>query len=345
MVKKVNNYEQLAELAGVSKATVSLALRNHPKISEQTRNRVQKLAKKHGYRMNPLVAAQMLSVQKGRKANKSITTIGFISPKPLQGMLQDIDTPLKFYYAGIKERAEDLGFTIDYISLLKGDEKNRRLNSILAARGIRGVIIAPLTEEDPLKDFDFDWSHYAIAAIEHAFYKPVLHSVCNDEFETMLRLIDRLKARGFQRIGIAMKEMDDLHVKRHWLAGYHAYTSSLPAKNRLPSFITHKWTRDSFLKWRERHRPQVIICVDDDVYRWLQDAGVRVPDDVGLASVYWLPHRSELSGFYQNHEGMGRAALDLVSSQLYHNDFGLPPVPKKVLIQSVWKEGETLSPD
>lgn len=43
----------LAEAAGVSRTTVSLALRNHPRISESTRNRIQRIARQEGYHPNP----------------------------------------------------------------------------------------------------------------------------------------------------------------------------------------------------------------------------------------------------------------------------------------------------
>lgn len=46
----------LAKLAGVSSATVSLALRNHPRIRPQVRERIQKIAAEAGYRLNAIVS-------------------------------------------------------------------------------------------------------------------------------------------------------------------------------------------------------------------------------------------------------------------------------------------------
>jgi len=40
---------ELARLAGVSSATVSLALRDHPRISKATKSRIVCLARNHGY--------------------------------------------------------------------------------------------------------------------------------------------------------------------------------------------------------------------------------------------------------------------------------------------------------
>ena len=50
--RKVTNLQELADLAGVSRATASRALNNNPVISEKTRKRLQALARKHGYSIN-----------------------------------------------------------------------------------------------------------------------------------------------------------------------------------------------------------------------------------------------------------------------------------------------------
>jgi DNA-binding LacI/PurR family transcriptional regulator len=50
--KKVSSLQDLADLAGVSRATVSRALNDSPLISEETKAKLRKLAKKHNYAVN-----------------------------------------------------------------------------------------------------------------------------------------------------------------------------------------------------------------------------------------------------------------------------------------------------
>ena len=50
--KKVTNLQDLADLAGVSRATASRALNNSPKISAKTRKKIQALAREHNYVIN-----------------------------------------------------------------------------------------------------------------------------------------------------------------------------------------------------------------------------------------------------------------------------------------------------
>src|SRR4051812_2995996 len=58
--------KQVAAHAGVTQATVSLSLANHPRISAATRAAVQAVARQLGYQTNPFVAALMRSRRRGR---------------------------------------------------------------------------------------------------------------------------------------------------------------------------------------------------------------------------------------------------------------------------------------
>ncbi|MHB9022751.1 MAG: LacI family DNA-binding transcriptional regulator [Armatimonadota bacterium] len=62
---------QLAKLAGVSTATVSMALRNHPRISAFTRQRIQELAQTYQYRVSPVIS---------KFSSARCGTIGYIVP-------------------------------------------------------------------------------------------------------------------------------------------------------------------------------------------------------------------------------------------------------------------------
>ena len=57
---------EVARRARVSTSTVSLALRNSPRVAAETRSRVQQLAAQAGYKIHPLVAAHMRSRRRAR---------------------------------------------------------------------------------------------------------------------------------------------------------------------------------------------------------------------------------------------------------------------------------------
>lgn len=58
--------QDIANALGMAKSSVSYALRNDPRIPEETRKRVQKTAQELGYKKNPLVAAWMQEMRSGK---------------------------------------------------------------------------------------------------------------------------------------------------------------------------------------------------------------------------------------------------------------------------------------
>jgi DNA-binding LacI/PurR family transcriptional regulator len=334
--------QEIADRARACKSTVSLALRNSRKISPARRAEIQTIAAEMGYRPNPLISAHMAFLRTLSPVKAHGNSIAFVSHCDLSDLEKDTLTPLQLYYTGARERAHEMGYQLELFNLFGPGMTGRRLSQILVARGITGVIIGPLSDGIGLADVTLDWDAFSLAMIEHTFVRPRLHKVCNDEFSTIGRLIQRLLDSGFARIGIAMASHMDEHANHYWLAGYQTFQALTDSKHRMPHFITPGWTRERFLQWHRRWRPEAIITIGSDVVRWLREDGVRVPEDVSCASVYWQKKRAYLSGYYQNHELMGAAAVDLVAEQLNRNERGLPHSEKTTLIQAEWKEGSTV---
>lgn len=333
--------QQIADAARVCRSTVSLALRNSRKISAETRQRVQAVAQQLGYRPNPLISAHMAFL---RTLDPKATgqCIAFVCSHSLAEIRADTRTPLHQYYLGARARANELGYELELLNLFDHGMSGRRLSKILIARGISGVIIAPLTEGRGLSDVTLEWEAFAFAMIEHTFIEPRLHKVCNDEFSTIGRMIQRLLDCGFARIGIAMPSRMDEHANHFWLAGYQTFQALTAPRHRVPHLITADWDREKFLAWYERWQPEAIITIGTDIVKWLRGAGVRVPEDVSCATLYWMKDRAALSGYYQNHELMAAASVDLVVAQLHRNERGLPASEKTTLIQAEWREGTTV---
>jgi LacI family transcriptional regulator len=333
--------QQIADEARVCRSTVSLALRNSRKISADTRQRVQAVAQQLGYRPNPLISAHMAFLRT-LEPKATGQCIAFVCSHSLAEIRTDTRTPLHQYYLGARARANELGYELELFNLFDHGMSGRRLSRILIARGIAGVIIAPLTEGRGLSDVTLEWEAFALAMIEHTFIEPRLHKVCNDEFSTIGRMVQRLLDCGHERIGIAMHNRMDEHANHFWLAGYQTFQALTATRNRVPHFITAEWERDAFLRWYRRWKPEAIITIGTDVVKWLRSEGVRVPEDVSCATLYWKADRATMSGYYQNHELMAAAAVDLVVAQLHRNERGLPASEKTTLIQADWREGTTL---
>lgn len=126
--------QDVADAAGISVMSVSRCLRNDPRHSEETRLRVRAIAERLGYRPNPLAAAFVATREKNREKKRS-STIAYIrrlgEQHPNQQDLRD----------GIFSRTERQGLGVDELAFEPGDEQ--RLQRVLRARGILGVIFGP----------------------------------------------------------------------------------------------------------------------------------------------------------------------------------------------------------
>lgn len=334
--------EALAKVAGVSKMTVSLALRDHPKISAATRERIRALAAKMGYRPNPLVQTLMASLRSTRPAQYH-STIAWITAFPTRDGWSR-HWVHKHYHQGAVARAAALGYKVEPFWALAPRMSGAALTRVLRARGIRGLVIPPVAS--PQTRLDIDWEDFSCAAIGYSFTEPRLHRAAANLREGMGRAISECVRRGYKRIGFALPANTDARVNHSWLAGYLAWQQFIPKKDRLPVLLAPGLLEELLPQWLDVHRPDVVISPNFEFLKWLPALGRRVPDDIALVTLSHPENEdasiARISGINQNNISIGEAAVDLVVSQLQHNDTGIPPHPRVMLIDGIWREGKTL---
>ena len=334
---------ELAKVAGVSKMTVSLALRGHSKISAATRDRIRALAEKMGYRPNPLVQTLMANLRSTRPANYH-STIAWITAFPTRDGWRD-HWVSKLYHQGAVARAAALGYKIETFWALAPRMTGPALTRMLRARGIRGLIIPPVGT--PGTRLDIDWEHFSCATIGYSFMEPRLHRAAANLPEGMSRALAECQRRGFRRIGFAIPANTDARVNHSWLATYLAWQQFIPAKDRLPVLRVSSPLHESLPGWLGRHRPDVIISPNAEFVSWLPNLGKRIPEDISFVTLSLPENNTDIatiSGISQNDQTIGEAVVDLVVSQLQHNETGIPIYPRVVLTDGFWDEGQTLSP-
>jgi LacI family transcriptional regulator len=120
--------KDLAKKAGVSYATVSRALNNHPEVNEETRRKIVKLAGDCGYRPNAI--AQGL-------VKKETKTIGLLIP--------DITNPFYPEIArGVEDAANETGYTVFLCNTNWSVERELNYLTVLKQKQVDGIIIAPI---------------------------------------------------------------------------------------------------------------------------------------------------------------------------------------------------------
>ena len=331
---------EVAAQAGVARSTVSRALKSHPSIPEATRQRILKIADQLGYRENPFVTANMQRVR-GAHAARSRAIIAFLTPYSLERWYEKVLSYRKIYESA-KQRAFQLGFELDPISLIDQGLDSSRCNDILAARGIDGVLVAPF--ENPFMRLRLDWNRFSIATLGFVHVSPRFSYAAANHYYNVSLALRKLHRLGYRRIGLALPARANRYAQGTFEAAYRLYSGAQPAACRLPHFAPSNlpdWSARKFVKWFEKTRPDAIVCLTADVYDWLVSSGINIPSDVGVATLSRHGTEEDWSGVDQHSELIGAAGVQIIAEQLTLNQRGVPSYPKAVFIEGEWQAGKT----
>ena len=341
MPPKPPTIRSLAALAGVSKATVSLALRDNPRIRTSERERIQKLAAEAGYEPNALVA-QLLAQLRSGKVSSYQSTLGLIYATRAPAELKVITT-FREWFAACRQRAEQCGYRMDEFALGEPGMTPERLVRILDARSIHGlIVIGPFEQSIIPPEFDPVWQRSATVVIGIRPVRPALSCAANDQFSTVKQALSALRELGYGRPGLCIDPEVDAQVEERFQGGYGVAQKGLPRKDRLPVFAYRRGEQAAFLHWFESSRPDAIITLHHEVRDWVEAAGYRVPEDLGLVHLDRVPDLHDWAGTRQNNVSVGYAAIDMVIGQLHRHEMGIPPFQKCVFTNSTWVPGATV---
>ncbi|MCF3650370.1 LacI family DNA-binding transcriptional regulator [Synoicihabitans lomoniglobus] len=327
----------IADEAGVSRAAVSMALRNHPRIPESTRLRIQKIARKLGWKPNPLLAEAMSAIRAGQPSADRVT-LAWISTDDTRDGWRHSHFNLRCF-AGAQQRAENAGYRLDQFWLGDADGNATRLSEILYTRGIAGIIVGPFHDRGRIA---MQWDRFAAATFAHTLLSPQLHRATDNQFASARVSVARLHAVGCRRIGLALAARLDHRVADQWTAGYLLETFEEGLAH--PKLLHRPPDLDEaeFIRWFKRAKPDAIVGTDKRIIEWLATAGIRVPDDVAFAGLDLADDSGEVAGIFQDASAIGASVIDLVAGQLLRHERGLPEVPRTVVIDGRWVDGATL---
>ncbi len=354
MSEKRVTLADVAKKAGVHVTTVSLALRNHPRLPPETRQKLQALAKQMGYAPDPFLRA--LVAYRGRKmTRRNPPTLAYVTNWATRWGWKKVTAHPQFF-GGAEAKAEELGFRLDHFWLGEPGLTQSRLSRMLYARGINGVIVASHGREmgDVL---EFDWENFSAVKIDYFPHRPALHNVTNNQCDIVRLAMQRVMALGYRRIGFVMHRGWDHSVDHLWTAGFLCEQQALKTGERIPAHLfpepepVERWLNESttdvvadeeaLAAWIKKHEPEVIISKESFVLPVLKKLGLRVPRDVAFVDVFLEEFSGKVAGVRQNHETVGELAVEILAGQLQHNKFGVPEVPTTTFVEGTWFDGAT----
>jgi DNA-binding LacI/PurR family transcriptional regulator len=336
--------QDVAKAAGVSKNTVSLALRNSPEIPPKTRGRIAQLAKRMGYRKNPTVAHLMAQLRSNAPGGYK-ATLAIINAHQDRNAFTSHPT-IPIYVKGCRRRATQSGYSLDEFWLHEEGLDGTKLNRILRSRNIRGVIVAGLMKDNYLPErFLTTWNKYPCVVTGVRTRDPALPFACTDHHILAMRAVENALRLGYRRPGLVLDGTIDRLVEFRFTSGYLTALKQLPDSNRLNPFYQVDEARIDptlFEQWYRNERPDVILTLYHEVQRWLGSMNLTSPRDVGLIQLEWRSDHPHWAGVCQHNDIVGEMAVEMVISMIHHNENGISPFPRATLIGSTWIDGSTV---
>jgi len=345
----------VARRAGVHSTTVSLALRNHPSLPPETRQRLQALAEKMGYRPDPDLRSLMI-YRRRMAPGKTTATIAYVTNWESKWGWKDAPAHEQFF-AGASAKAPQLGYRLEHFWLGEPGLTHQRMSDIFAARGITGLILAS-HQRTPDKPLLFDWRRLSAVKIDFYPSSPELHKITNDQCAIIRLAMRRVIAAGYRRIGFVIPTWFDSFLNLAWSAGFLAEQQQLDATERVPILFYSTFPYENstnpkanalvprrlFAEWFEQFKPEVLISWAPFLRPRLAELGLSVPGDVAYADIFLTASDGQTAGVRQNCHRVGELAVEILAGQLQHHVFGIPDFPTSTFVEGTWFDGETLPP-
>jgi LacI family transcriptional regulator len=296
-------------------------------------------AAKLGYRRNPLVAALMADLRGKKSRGQQAHVIAYVESYPPEGPRQQTES-LRRFRDGVTAGAAKHGFDVQVFHLGETGLSEARLEQVLEARGIRGVVFSPFPKTG--STLTQPWHNHALAALGYSLAQPPLHRAVNHQAHSIRLALAKLRALGYRRIGLVIRRHEDERTERNWLSSVLlAQHDGTETKTSYPLLLTEAIERRAVVAWVRRWRPEVVVTTEQEVWSILRRLRVAGAGRPGFAHLHLTPDLAGCSGIDQNNERVGEAAVDLVVEQLHGNAFGIPEIPKTVLIEGRWVAGTT----
>ena len=270
------NISSIAAELGISKTTVSRAISGKGRVNEATRARVQEYIRLHHYQPSMLA--------RGLAENRTYNIAMVISRQ-----FSTLDLPfLRKSMSAIYELASQNDY--DVLLTMVGERETAPMTRLLNNRKIDGAILTRTLESDPLIPI-LKASGLPFVAIGSPADPDVLQ-VDNDQIGGCRELTALLLMKGLHRIALLGGSM--LYtVNQSRLEGFRqAYEQAGLVMDESLLFLEleSESQRVHAIEHALAAAPDCILCMDEDVtglvMRMLKRRGVRVPQDVKIASLY-----------------------------------------------------------
>jgi LacI family transcriptional regulator, galactose operon repressor len=320
----MSTIREVAERAGVSTMTVSRVINNSGHISREARERVEAAIAEMGYVPNALARS-----------------LRFKQTKTLALVLSDITNPFFTTIArGVEDVANRHGFNVIFCNTDESETKQAEYLNILAQKQVDGVLWVPARSTDAPINL-VQRRGVPTVVLDRRVPDSLVDGVRCDSEQGAYELVRLMIRLGHSRIAI-LNGPPEVSTAADRAAGYRrALTEAGLAID--PALILHdRFTQDAGCLMTQQAlavipRPTALFAANNFIaigaYRALQDAGLRVPEDMALVAFDDLPPALVLEPFLtvaaQPAYEMGRCATELLLARLMGN---APPNRQEIVL-------------
>ncbi|MDD5598478.1 MAG: LacI family DNA-binding transcriptional regulator [Victivallaceae bacterium] len=278
--------KDLADELNVSKMTVSRALRNHPSVSEETRNKVLKVCKKLNYRHRLVV--------QDKNINRDIPLVLFNPNSDLRSSDEVLSRILKGYNDALRDHNYRLS-----LHFFDGTYTLDRVILELFANKRLGIILHPFVPEETRMQFSMDELLYEIhnrgvpCVVVGNYQNYSTHTVTKDTLAGGYIATRHLLQLGHENIAFISREPVEYAGYQQLLKGYKNALAEFGVSFR-NDFVLSIKGKTLFLDYFDiarkliELRPQItaLFAVNDHIALGIMQAimrmGIKVPTDVSV---------------------------------------------------------------
>lgn len=305
----------ISEALGIDGSTVSRALNNSERVSQKTKDKIQKKAEELGYQRNNLASKLSTSIS---------NTIGVIVPRISRHFFASV-------IAGIEETAYDLGYDVIIGQSLDNFQREQKLIETLGSNRVDGILISISMETINDEHFkDYTNHGHPIIFFDRPFNTNSSTNIIIDDFRASFEATEHLIQQGCKKIvHFSGPQELELYVLRK--NGYKAALKKhgIPVDN---DYIIQSrlMKEDGIASAKE------LLCLPEvdavfssndtaaiSALKYLKSQGILIPEDIAFVGFSNEPVSEviepSLTTVNQPDFEMGKVATELLIDQIKNN--------------------------
>ncbi len=326
----------IARYLGISKSTVSRALKNHPDISDETKEAVRRVAKELNYIKNTTASSLRY-----RKSN----LIGLIVPQISYFFFPS-------FIDGIEDVVHSKGYNLLILQSKESFEREVENIDILISNNVEGILASVSRTTKDINHF----THLTDIKMPLVLFDRIVKEInadiiLVDDIDGSYKAVNHLLDIGKKRIAICTGNLN-LLISRNRLEGYNKALSEKGIRIDEGIIISAETPEDAEQKTLEllesSNPPDGIFAISDltmsGVMKAIYKRGKKIPEEIGVVGFcekqYRTMYHPELTAIDPMGFEIGEKAAELLFEQINQKSKNLPPLePRTVYLKSQLIEG------